>query len=176
MSLSLNDFASEVGIDKWIDAIGITNAPIPRAGVRTALQFFQRRMPRIKLDDALSFCVAMDFSKEVKEVLLQPKERVIAFRLPSEAEFKLFYTRPGRSKHSSGINPADRRAVHYTVVSPAYALESYTAPASDTWTKRLPGQTAYVNPRSNSIGYLAAGGGLQLLIPDAYRYLQVKSI
>ncbi len=173
MSLSFNDFASEVGIDKWISAIGITNALVPRTGVRTALQFFQRRMPTLKLDDALSFCVAMDLSKPVKEVLLAPKERILAFRLPQEAEFKLFYTRPGRSMHSSGINPSDRTAVHYEVVSPAYALESFTAPASDTWTKRQPGQQAYVNPRSNSIGYLASGGGLQLLIPDAHRYLQV---
>lgn len=173
MSLALSDYAVETGIDAWIAEIGITNAKVTRAGVRTALRFFHTRMPRVNMDTALSFCVAMDFSKEVKEVLLQPKTRIIAFRLPSESAFKLFYTRPGRSMHSSGINPADRRAMHYEVTAPAYALESYTAPAMDTWTKRLPGQPTFVAPRANSIGYMASGGGLQLLIPDSEKYLKL---
>jgi hypothetical protein len=147
--------------------IGVTSAPVPRGNIRTALQFFARHMMRLPPDMALNFLRAMDLSRPVRSLTLAPSETVIAFRLGNESPFKLFYTRPGASKFTSGINPGGRSIVRFQVRAPAPALESYTTGAIDVWTVPAEGQPTTVAPRGNTTGVMALGGAIQLIIPNS---------
>jgi hypothetical protein len=181
MDLSLADHLSEAGLDKWIGQLGVVSAPVPRKNVKTSLAFFHECMPRLPSADALAFLLAMDLSKPVARVRLLPNERVIGFRTGSESPFKLFFTRRGRSMHSSGINTAGRGVVHFVVRAAVDALESYTTGAIDVWTPRAPGQHAVVAPRARELfgaqrelGIMVTGGGLQLIIPQSVSHLLVE--
>lgn len=183
--LSINDYLSEPGIDRWVSEIGCTSAPVPRKNIKTALAFFAREMPRLSIDDAIGFLVAMDLSKPVREITLQAGERLIGFRTETESPFKLFFARRGASAHNSGINTARRGPVHFVVRTPVRALESSTTGAKDTWTRTTPGQRLSVAPRAvksygqkkwpgQEFGVMAMGGGGQLIIPESYSNLLVE--
>lgn len=174
--LSLRDGMSVEGVSKWIAALSVTDSPIRRAGVKTSLQFFQSKMPRLPTSMALNFLMAMDLSRVVNQLTLSKGEKIIAFRSRTEAEFKLFYARPGASKHTSGINPSGRIAVQYTVHHPTAALESYTTAAIDVWSIPAAYQRTTIAPKARSFGVMAAGGGIQLIIPDAARNLTVTNV
>jgi hypothetical protein len=179
--LSINDYLSEPGIDKWVAELGCTNAPVPRRNIRTALAFFAREMPGLPLKDAVGFLAAMDLSKTVTETMLRTGERLVGFRTGTESPFKLFFARRGASAHASGINTAGRGPVSFVVRVPVRALESSTTAAKDTWTRMAPGQPASVAPRAKkwfgddaAFGTMALGGGGQLIIPESYGSLLVE--
>ena len=177
--LSINDYLSEAGIDKWVAELGCTDAPTPRRNVKAALSFFAREMPRLPLADAVGFVSAMDVSRPVDAVVLQQGERLLGFRSGSESPFKLFFARRGASPYTSGINAGGRTAVHFVVRAPVRALESFAAGAKDTWSRSTAGQNATVAPRAATwfgqpFGVLAAGGGRQLVIPESYSHLLVE--
>jgi len=175
--LSIDDWRSDRRLGRWFEAMGTTDAAVPREGLSRTLRFFLLHMPNITLADALCFCIAMDFSQTVEAVRLHPGDQIIAFRTPGECEFKLFYIRPGRDRFSSGINPLDRLCVRFKVREPAVALESITAPAVDTWTKKRPGDPqGTAAGRLMTLGYQARGGGLQLLIPNAAQHLNITNV
>jgi hypothetical protein len=179
--LSINDHLSEAGIDKWVAELGCTNATVPRRNIRTALAFFAREMPGLPLADAVGFLAAMDLSKAVTEIWLQPGERLVGFRTGVESPFKLFFARRGASAHASGINTAGRGPVSFVVRVAVRALESSTTAAKDTWTRMAPGQQASVAPRAKkwfgdvaAFGMMVRGGGGQLIIPESYSRLLVE--
>jgi len=174
MPLSLNDYGSPAALDAWLAQIGVTPAPVPRENVRTALQFFATRMPALDPEMALSFLRAMDLSRPVRLTRLEPGERIIAFRTGSESPFKLFYTRPGASMHTSGINAARRGVTHFKVRVAAPALETFTSGAIDVWTTPADGQPTTVYPRGDTTGVMVAGGGIQLIIPRSTQVLLVE--
>lgn len=58
-SLSLRDFLSDVGLDKWLRALGVPDAPLRRAGLRTALGFLAVELPSMQALDALDLIAAM---------------------------------------------------------------------------------------------------------------------
>jgi hypothetical protein len=169
--LSLNDHLSEKGLDKWLAQLGVTPAPVPRTNVRVALHFFAQHMMALPAGMALNFLRAMDLSRPVRSLTLSPPEAVIAFRVGNESPFKLFYTRPGASPYGSGINPAGRSIVRFRVRAAAPALKSYTTGAIDVWTVPADDQPLTVAPRSNTTGFMAAGGGIQLIIPRSHERL-----
>jgi hypothetical protein len=180
ITLSLHDHLSDKGLDKWIAELGCNNALVPRQGIRNALAFFAHRMPVLPVKDAVSFLAAMDLSKAVKEVTLNPGDRVIGFRTASESPFKLFFARRGASMHSSGINTAERGPVHFKVREAVLALESFTTGTKDSWTPSQAGQRVGVSPRSKKwfgkeFGLMVAGGGVQLIIPESVSSLLVES-
>lgn len=78
MSLSLRDHLSAAGIQKWIKELSVTDAPVPRDGVRTALAFFERHMSSLPPSAALEFLRATDLSNPVTARLLSAGEKVIA--------------------------------------------------------------------------------------------------
>jgi hypothetical protein len=177
--LSIHDHLSEPGIDKWIAELGCTDAPLPRKNIRAALAFFAHEMPRLPVPHAVGFLAAMDLSKPVAPVTLLPGDRVLGFRTGTESPFKLFFARRGTSPHAVGINTAGRGPVHFVVRAPVRALESFTAGAKDTWTRRAAGQTASIAPRAKKwfgqeFGVMVAGGGRQLIIPESYSRLMVE--
>lgn len=169
--LSLSDHRSEAGLGKWIEALSIPDARLRRAHLREALAFFSELMPTLQPDDALSFLRAMDLSRPVRRVLLNKDDRLIAFRTGHESPFKVFYARRGAAMQTSGINPASRNAVHFIVRASCWALESYTTGANDTWTRPEAGQPLRLDPHTGRAGYLAGGGGVQLIIPQSYNSL-----
>jgi hypothetical protein len=175
MSLHFNDYRSDVGVSKWIRAVGVSDAPVPRRNVRVALAFFSHTMPALPIAMAENFLRAMDLSRPVADLMLTPADRVVAFRVGNESPFKLFYTRSGASQFTSGINPAGRTLVKFKVRAAARALESYTAGTIDVWTLPAQGQMLSIAPRANSTGVMVAGGGVQLLIPRSFSVLQVAS-
>jgi hypothetical protein len=180
MPLSLRDYLSEPGLDKWIAEIGCTNAPVPRRNIRTALAFFAREMPHLPIADAVGFIAGMDLSRTVGEVMLSPGERLLGFRTGTESPFKLFFARRGASAYTSGINTAGRTPVAFVVRSPVHALESFIAGAKDTWTPTTGGQPGSVAPRAKKwlgreFGVIVGGGGAQLIIPQSYSNLLVEA-
>jgi hypothetical protein len=179
MALSLRDHLSPSGLDKWVAELGCAHAPVPREGIRTALRFFDGEMPTLPIAEAVAFLAGMDLSKPVRRVLLQPGERLIAFRQGTESPFKLFFARRGQSSGVLGINTAGRGVVHFVVRSVAPALESSAAGAIDTWTPRQPGQRLTVAPRARKwfgreFGIMATAGGGQLVVPESYSHLLVE--
>lgn len=176
MALSIQDHRSAAGLEKWLRELGVTPAPVPRLGTHEALSFFALYMPQLPADMALNFLRATDLSKPVRVVSLAPGEILIAYRTGNESQFKLFYSRVGNSMMSSGLNPQDRSFVRFSVRSAVHALESTAAPAIDTWTRLGAGQPTSVAPRSNSTGFMAPGGALQLIVPDSYSHLLVTQV
>ena len=177
--LSLQDYQSAAGIEKWIAEIGGTSAPVPRENVRVALSFLATEMPSLSIADAVSFLAAMDLSKSVRRVILKPGERVIGFRTPMESPFKLFFARSGSSPHTLGINTESRGIVRFTVRTAASALESWTTGAVDAWTAPKPGQPLVVALRSKKwfgreFGVVVSGGAGQLIIPQSYSHLLLE--
>jgi hypothetical protein len=148
------------GLEEWIAALGITNAPVPRAGLKVALDYFHFHMPSLPRTLRLAFLKAMDLSQPVKAHTLSPPLEFAAFRKCNEDPFKLFYTKIGTGMQHAGLNPANRSFLRYTLISAVPVLESRCAPALDTWT----------NDRSF---FLAAGGAVQYIIPDSFRYLKL---
>jgi hypothetical protein len=172
MNLSSSDYRSDVGISKWIAEVGVSDAPIPRKNLRTALAFFSHHMPALGCAMAANFLRAMDLSRPVSDRLLTPADRVIAFRVGNESPFKLFHTRAGASPYSSGINPAGRSIVRFEVRGTARALESYTSGTLDVWTIPSDDQPLTFSPRANRSGVMVSGGGTQLIIPRSYAVLR----
>lgn len=173
MSLSLSDYRSDAGVQKWVAAAGVTDAPVPRQNIRVALAFFSQAMPSLPAEMAANFLRAMDLSRPVADRVLTSADRVIAFRVGNESPYKLFYTRAGASPHSSGINPAGRSVVRFEVRSTARALETYTSGTLDVWTLPSSEQPRYIAVRALSTGVMVAGGGTQLIIPRAHSLLRV---
>ena len=173
--LSLRDWMTDAGVGKWFQELEAADAPLPHENVKTALRFFDQHMARLPPAMALNFLLAIDLSRPVRVVPLTSADHVIAFRTGHESPFKLFYTRAGASVHNSGVNPHGRTAVRFSVRSPCLALESHTTGAIDTWSIPAEYQRLTVAPRAGSFGHMAHGGGIQLIIPDSFRYLAVET-
>jgi hypothetical protein len=171
MPLSLSDHQTDGGITSWIQAVGVTDAPLPRRNLKAALTFFSRQMPGLSPEMAAHFIRAMDSSRPVREVVLWPGDPLIAFRVGAESPYKLFYGRSGGSKYTSGINHAGRSIVRFEVKTTVVALESYTSGFIDCWT--VPDSTQHTVPygRAMSLGVVVAGGDVQLIIPRSSNYL-----
>jgi hypothetical protein len=148
------------GYEKWLQEIGVTDAPVVRAGLLAALTFFHLRMPDLPRAMRLNFLKAMDLHSPVSEITLSQGNIVAAFRRFNEDPVKLFYTKPGSSPHQLGVNPNARGFMRYRLRRPSQALQSRAAAAVDTWT-------------DNKLYYVASGGALQLIIPDAHAALEV---
>jgi hypothetical protein len=155
----MTDYLDGGGYEKWLKDLSVTDAPLVRAGLATALAFFHLRMPELPRTMCMNFLRAMDLHKPVSEVGLAAGDEVAAFRKSNEDPLKLFYTKPGTSPAQLGVNPNARGFMRFRVRQPTVALQSRSAPALDRWT--------------DASHYLAAGGGLQLVIPNAHATLQV---
>jgi len=141
-------------------SLGVTDAPVTRAGLARALAFFAMRMPSLSEDDQFDFLKGMDLHGGIREVTLAPPQPLAAFRKAGENPFKLFYTKAGTSMYALGINPSTRGFQRYRVTQPVVALESRCTGARDTWTDA-------------NTPYVASGGGLQYIVPNASQVLAV---
>ena len=147
-------------LDRWLHDLSVTDAPLTRQGLATALDFFRVRMPSLDRAMQLAFLEGMDLHRPVSQLLLAPGEVIAAFRKGTESPFHLFYTKAGTSVHALGVNPSARGFRRFRVRRAVTVLESRCASARDTWTE----------PDHH---YIASGGGLQLIVPDAANVLEV---
>lgn len=139
--------------------------PFLENNVRTALEFFARRMPALDEETRLGFFRGMDLHKPIQAVWLAGGTAVAAFRRQGEPLFKLFYTKPGTSPYQLGVVPVGRSFHRFRVRVPAevlaaragdyvYASADDAAAARFSWA--LPG----------------GGRGLQYIIPSAEHVLE----
>lgn len=149
------------GAEKWLAELGVSNAPMTRAGLATALDFFHREMPELPRPMRFNFLKGMDLHKPVQRVMLSPPALLAAYRRATEDPLKLFFTKAGTSIHSLGVNPGGRAFQRFRIVRPAPALESIATGAIDKWSDAG-------NP------YIADGGGRQYIVPRAWMYLEVE--
>jgi hypothetical protein len=138
----------------WLSVLGVTDAPMTRAGTATALHFFAVHMPSLSLDEQLGFLRGVDLHQPVREITLSPGVTLAAFRYSTQNPFRLFYTKVGTSQHSLGVNPSGRSFRRFRVASLVAVLESRCTSARETWT----------DPSAREA---FAGGGLQYIVPRA---------
>lgn len=162
----MNAYFQGRACEKWLSELGVTDAPLTRKGLITALEFFHQRMPGLERHKMLGYLRGMDLHKPVKRVVLQPHAEIAAFRRSNQGPFGVFYTKIGANVHSLGVNPNDRRFQRFKVRAPVEVLESYTASIIDNWSELLPVVNVYRH-------YTAHGGGIQYIIPSSYNYLLV---
>lgn len=144
----------------WLAALGVTDAPLTRAGVAAALRFFAIHMPLLSPEEQLSFLRGVDLHRTVSEISLAQGVVLAAFRYSTQNPLRLFYTKAGVSPHTLGVNPTGRRFRRFRVALPVRVLESHCASARETWTE----------PDSRQA---FAGGGLQYIVPTAERVLVI---
>ncbi len=142
----------ESEIDQLLNALGASIAPRRRDGVRLTLTFFDRYLAEKSWETRLSFLKAMDLSQPVRIVDLLPGETVVAFRHHA-ADWGEFHTRLGTDPRTLGITTDARQLRRFEVVQRVAALESTAAP--------------YLHMSRGR------GGGLQLVIPQAWRHLRI---
>jgi len=146
-------FLSEIDADNIIRELGKTPAPMPRTGVRTAMEFFGRYMPNLDRPHQLSYLKAMDLSKPVATVDLLRGEEVAAFRYHA-ADFGEFHARVGSDPAKLGVLLRGRQFRRFTVVQRVAALSSYTGAFQQL--------------------QLGSGGAEQLIIPMSQLVLRVN--
>lgn len=156
----MHDFLQGGGAEKWLAELGVSDAPLTRTGLGTALQFFHTRMPDLPRTMRFAFLKAMDLHKPVCLVTLAPPSMLSAFRKANEDPLKLFYTKAGTSVLNLGLNPANREFRRFRVARPVQVLESVAAAAIDKWT-------------DDRRYFVASGGGRQYIIPQAHAVLEL---
>jgi hypothetical protein len=196
--LSLDDHRQDRRLARWLALVGATDAKVPRDNVRSALRFLAERLPATPANEALSFLMAMDLSKIVSPTKLTVGTRLIGFReagAPRKGDTRpdlraKFFAFPGASPHRLGIHVASRVVVHYNVHTEGWALSSYASGALDYWTEDAPphGATStfaamslgttgmhptFSSIKLNTTGVHATGGDRQLLLPQAWRYVEI---
>ncbi len=144
---------------KWMAEIGVTNARMPRAGIQTALAYFDRYVPELPRPLRIAFLKGMDLSKVVRVLTLFPPFPLAAFRQCNEDPLNLYYTKAQAGIDRLGVNPLALTFRQYRVASLVSVLESSCAPAPEIWT--------------DDRRYYFAGLGVQYIIPTAFRYIEL---
>ena len=160
--------APYVKVQYWREKLGVTDAPVPRRGIGTTLEFFESQIRKGKLNamseaDQLSYMKAMDFSKDVRVEPLRAGDEVIGYRDPRTGkEFGFFYTKVGTSLDRLGVDyvtgsPAvPRKFFRYRVLKDVEVLKSNSSGVK-AWDTQQP----------------VAGGGIQYFIPESWTVLEV---
>ena len=160
--------APYVRVQYWREKLGLTDAPIPRRGLATTLEFFEMQIRKGKLkalteEEQLSYMKAMDFSKDVEVEMLKLGDELVGYRDPRPGkEFGYFYTKPGTFLDRVGVDyvtgspPLPREFMRYRVLKEVEVLKSISSGVK-AWDTRKP----------------VAGGGTQYFIPDSWNVLQI---
>lgn len=170
-------------LEKWLEGKQATsgNSPEWQTRVDIALTFLKSHYAHE--GQILSEIKCIDFSKEVSTPMLARETMLVGFKDPRISPYRSkYFTKSGYSAQRLGISTYGRPSfkdretgatwtagsalekvmLRYEVmvsIPPTEVLMSSCAPAADTWS--LEGKTI-----------LAAGGGLQYLIPNANRFLR----
>jgi hypothetical protein len=159
-------------LHQWLDQFTRKPADVQQR-VRRALDFLQRHYSAAREDKILSEIRCIDFSHPVELPAIPSGTILVGSKDPRVSPYRaVYFTRSGHPVHRLGVSSAgalrtnptvvDKTLYRYEVlvtVPPGEALQSICAPAVDTWS--LAGQKV-----------MAAGGGVQYLIPNMNRYLR----
>ncbi len=164
-------------VQYWREKLGLTDAKVPRAGIATALDFFETQMKLKNLKDIpekdiLGYLKAMDFSKTVKQTTLRKGQELIGYRDPASGGFGYFYTEVGNAMQRLGIdtktvrplpegysgpgNLVDRGFFRFRINQDVVVLESY-ASGVKAWDTLKP----------------VSGGAKQYFIPKSWDVLEI---
>lgn len=147
-------------ISDYIGALGIQGGPMPSAGIQAAIGYFDARLPKVAVEDRLSFLKGMDFHKPVEIVPLKAGLQLAAWRDPSGRVFGYYYAQVGATPRSLGICADGKQYHRYRVRRSCLALKSWSTSIRTEWDKKRP-------------RFLASGGIVQYVIGDASSYLEV---
>ncbi len=168
----------EADAEVWLIKLGRPGEPpLVRARVGTAARFLLRNKEE---DEVLNHLKAIDFSKDVKNVTISKEDILIQRYSDRLGEY---FARIGTPGENLGISMAGRTFKRYRLkegVQSVSALESSTTPVVDTWTKARArqvqigsrGKFGGENVTIIRGGEYAGGGGRQLMVLDAYKYLE----
>ncbi len=159
-------------LQQWLDQWKHKSSDVQQR-VRTALDFLQKHYGTNRPDKVLSEIRCTDFSHPVTLPMLPAGMQLVGSKDPRVSPYRsVYFTTPGHPAHRLGIstsgalrtNPVvmDKVLYRYEVLVPVpvgEVLQSVCAPAADTWS--IQGRRV-----------LAAGGGVQYLIPNMNRYLR----
>jgi len=149
-------------IEKWLAELGVSDAPLPRAGVELSVHFLHSWMPELDRVTIKGFLKGMDLSKPVATAFLDVGATLTAFRVVGGRQLGTFYTKPGTSAYLLGIDPTDRVFRRFQVFRRVLVLQSYAIGF------RVPSDGLRLTS-----AYLAAGGGVQYIVPRATTVLEV---
>jgi hypothetical protein len=98
-------------VQYWRNQLGVTDAPIPRKGIATTIQFFESQIRMGRLDRGTftneaklkSYWSAQDFSREIKVESLPAGKELIGYRAPN-SPFGYYYTEVGTYLDRAGID------------------------------------------------------------------------
>ncbi len=159
-------------LQQWLDQ-WTRKSPDVQQRVRRALEFLQRHYGAPREDKVLSEIRCIDFSHPVDLPTIPAGTILVGSKDPRVSPFRaVYFTRVGHPVDRLGVSSSGalrtdpaimpKALYRYQVlvsVPTGEALQSVCAPAADTWS--LPGQKV-----------LAAGGGIQYLIPNMNRFLK----
>ena len=159
-------------LQQWLDPWK-HKSPQVQARVQVALDFLKKHYGAAREDKILSEIKCIDFSHPVELPAIAAATVLVGSKDPRVSPYRaVYFTKSGHPAERLGIstsgalrtNPKvlDKVQYRYEVLVPipsGEALQSICAPAADTWS--IAGKKI-----------LAAGGGLQILIPNMNRYLR----
>ena len=176
-------------VEYWRQKIGVTDAPIPRKGIATAIKFFEENRQRLRSEDRteiqqIEFMKGMDFSDRVSETFgtpdaLKPGDKLLAYRKynldhplsDNPADFGYFYTKLGTGLNKLGVasegatrvGELPRQFAIFEVVREVNALKS-TAKGVRAYDKVL--KTLSKGDKTWDVKEKVDGGGSQYFIAD----------
>lgn len=163
-------------VQYWRQKLGVTDAPIPRRGIATTIEFFENQVRKGNLQEMdegklESYWKAADYSKEITTETLTSGKELVGYRDPS-SPFGFYYTEPGTFLDRVGVDYVTekplpkgvegpkqlipREFIRYRVKRPVETLKS-SASGVRAWDTKLP----------------VAGGGTQYFIPRSWEVLEV---
>ncbi len=95
-------------VQYWRQKLGVTDAPVPRRGIATTIEFFEEqtgdgRLQPMDETRLRSYWSAMDFSRDVSQETLAPGTELVAYRDP-QSPFGFYYTEPGNYLDRLGVD------------------------------------------------------------------------
>jgi hypothetical protein len=173
-------------IEYWRTKLGVTDAEIPRRGIAVTIKYFEEQVEKGNLDKTkftneeklLDYWKAMDFSKPIEPVVLEPGKELVGYRNPAD-DYGFFYTEVGTYLDKVGVDYVtktgkklpdgsdelvSREFVRYRVRKRVEALRSSSI-AVKAWDTKRPvagGGTQYFIPRD-----VAEGQGALQVISDS---------
>jgi hypothetical protein len=172
LRLPLLDVEDVMTLQQWLDQ-WLQKPPAVQDRVRVALDFLRKHYGAARSDKILSEIRCIDFSRPIELPTIAPKTILLGSKDPRVSPYRaVYFTKSGHQADRLGIAPRgalwtnprvlDKVVYRYEVlvtIPSGEVLQSTCAPAADTWS--IPAQRI-----------LAAGGGLQYLIPNMNRYLR----
>lgn len=140
-------------VTAMLRALGVTDAPMPRAGMTTVVDFFAREL-HIHLESNsewqawFSYLLAIDFHQRVWTETLSAGTLLSRHEPPGgRPKPFVYYTRPGTSQFRTGTSFPTSTFVLYELLAPTLALVSKASGAK------------FDNPN-----VFRAGGGIQYIV------------